>query len=401
MSETYAVASSKGGVGKTTTVANLGTALSAAGGDVVVVDADIGMANLAGALGVEVTGATLHDALAGDATVAEAVHEGPEGLAVVPGSPELEDYRDAKPTGLADIVADLEAQFDTVVLDTGAGLSHDTVLPIGLADEVLLVSTAQRDSLANTDKTRQLVERLDGSVAGLVLTRAPEDADAGPVEAPVVGRVPDDPAVDDALVAGVPVVSYRPHSPAAAAYRDVTEAVFDADVPVPEGEPTGDDADVSTAGDEGGSEVDDAEAGDVDAAEADEGPDAEAERDEADGSDETTDGNDVSGSASTDGDDDDGTDSGREAEADEADGEDDAPEDAAEPRKSVGPVRETDVPISEAEGEGMAEPEPRRAEDAQEAPATEAEGGSTGSDAESGSGASGKSKGFLSRLFGR
>ena len=206
MARVYAIASAKGGVGKTTTTANLGVALAAAGHRVAVVDADVGMPNLGRALGLpnDPDDPTVHDVLAGEAAPLEAVFEGPHGLGVVPGSTSLDAYASADPRelrGVLDTLAD--DGYDLVLVDTGAGLSHDTVLPLGLADAVLLVSTPSPDALGDTDRTRQLADRVGARIAGLVLTRvdaARTDADAvaSELELDLVGVVPEDSAVDDA-----------------------------------------------------------------------------------------------------------------------------------------------------------------------------------------------------------
>jgi septum site-determining protein MinD len=203
MGRVYAVVSAKGGVGKTTTAANLAAALAAAGPRVAVVDGDLGMANLAGALGVEVGEVTLHDVLAGDdgapdgvAGIDAAIHEGPHGLAVVPGSPALDAFSRADPERLESVLDDLAAAYDYVVLDTGAGLSTDTVAPLTFVDEILLVSTPTRDALGDTDKTRQVAERLGVTVAGAALLRADpaaaeSDAVVDSLDVGVLGTVPD------------------------------------------------------------------------------------------------------------------------------------------------------------------------------------------------------------------
>ncbi|WP_048077986.1 AAA family ATPase, partial [Halorubrum sp. AJ67] len=80
MATVYAVASAKGGVGKTTTTAALATILAESGADVVAIDADLGMANLASAVGVTPGETTIHDVLADEAEPAAAVREGPSGL---------------------------------------------------------------------------------------------------------------------------------------------------------------------------------------------------------------------------------------------------------------------------------------------------------------------------------
>jgi septum site-determining protein MinD len=93
-------ASSKGGTGKTTVVANLGVAMAQLGQKVVSLDADLMMANLGLMLGVEEPKATLHDVLAEDAKLSDAIFSGPEGVKIVPSGISLEWIQRAKLDGL-------------------------------------------------------------------------------------------------------------------------------------------------------------------------------------------------------------------------------------------------------------------------------------------------------------
>jgi septum site-determining protein MinD len=220
----YAVASGKGGVGKTTTVANLGAVLAAGGHETVVVDGDLGMGNLAGALGVDTgDGPTVHDVLAGRTLATDALREGPVGLSVLPASDDLDDFGAANPSNLATLVDDLDA--DVVLVDTSAGLSHDSVEPLRVADEVLLVSTPERGALGDTAKTRDVAGRFETPMAGAVVTRTTAETDLDAVAdrlgVPIRGSIPDDPAVSTAAEAGDPLVVAAPDAPATDAYRQL------------------------------------------------------------------------------------------------------------------------------------------------------------------------------------
>jgi len=250
----YAVASGKGGVGKTTTVANLGATLAAGGHETVVVDADLGMGNLAGVLGVDPDdGPTVHDVLAGRATAGDAVREGPSGLSVLPASDALDDFGAANPGNLTALLDQLDAE--TVLIDTSAGLSHDSVEPLRIADEVLLVSTPEQGALGDTAKTRDVAERVETPVAGVVVTRTTPETDVASVadrlDVAIRGSIPDDPAVSAAAEAGVPLVVDAPGAPATAAYRRLA-ADLTGDESLDRGEPSDDDD--ATAADDAATE---------------------------------------------------------------------------------------------------------------------------------------------------
>ena len=244
MATVYAVASAKGGVGKTTTTAAVATLLARSGADVVAIDADIGMANLADALGVTPDGTTIHDVLAGEAEPTAAVQPGPCGLRVVPGTTDLDAYAAADPSGLGDAV-EAFADADYLFLDCGAGLSHDSTLPLGIADETLLVSTPERSALGDTEKTRQLAERIGGSVVGVAITRVESDADATDeavsdrLDATVLARIPEDSAVKRASAAGESLVVSEPTAPATEAYRGLARALTGIDIDAPDAENEG------------------------------------------------------------------------------------------------------------------------------------------------------------------
>ncbi|MFC5133179.1 MULTISPECIES: P-loop NTPase [Haloferacaceae] len=293
MATVYAVASAKGGVGKTTTTAAIATVLAESGADVVAIDADVGMANLADALGMVPGETTIHDVLAGRAEPTEAVHDGPAGLRVVPGDPDLDAYAAADPTELAGVI-EAFADAEYVFLDSGAGLSHDSTLPVGLADETLLVSTPDRSALGDTEKTRQLAERIGGHVAGAAITRVGGDEDepeglaegdgTADSEDPtvdivdeilateVLARIPEDPTVARASAAGAPLTTFDPSAPASRAYRELTRALTGFDVAEPESDAdsetdpeTGADSDPQSA-----SETDPVETTEADETETDE-----------------------------------------------------------------------------------------------------------------------------------
>lgn len=229
----FAVASGKGGVGKSTTTANLGVALANDGFDVAVVDVDLGMANLAGMFGVK-PDVSLHDVLSGDASPADATYEA-DGLTLVPGSTDLEQFAEADAKSLHRVVTYLRERNDVVLLDAGAGLSYDIAMAMSAADGVLLVTTAELNSLTDATKTGKLVAKLEKPVVGAVFTRTGDGgfddvegiAAALGTTSAVTVSVPHDEAVKLSVRKSTPVVSLQPESPAARAYDRLATELAD------------------------------------------------------------------------------------------------------------------------------------------------------------------------------
>ena len=218
------VAGGKGGVGKTTTAVNVAAALEADGYDVVVVDADLGMANLGAMLGVDPE-TSIHQILAGGRAVSEALTDVQGGVTIVPGEQSLEAFADADPSKLRKVIKTLRNAYDVVLVDTGAGLSHETTVPLGLADGVVLMTTPDDVAVGDAVKTGELADRVDGEVLGVVLNRTTTETDVEGIAdrfgKPLLAVIPDDiEATEDE-----PLVLNAPDSPAAEAFRQLSGAL--------------------------------------------------------------------------------------------------------------------------------------------------------------------------------
>jgi septum site-determining protein MinD len=220
------VAGGKGGVGKTTTAVNVGVALQDRGYDVVVVDADLGMANLGAMLEID-HDTSVHEILSGDAAVSEALTDATRGVTVIPGEQSLEAFADADPAKLRKVIKTLRNAYDVVIIDTGAGLSHEVAVPLGLADGIMLVTTPDDVAVGDTVKTAEVAERIDGEVLGSVLNRVTRNTDVGDIQdtlgLPLLAVIPDNtPATEKE-----PLVVHAPDSPAANAFEQLTANLDD------------------------------------------------------------------------------------------------------------------------------------------------------------------------------
>jgi septum site-determining protein MinD len=167
------ITSGKGGVGKTTTSANLGTALAMAGQRVVVVDADLGLRNLDIVMGLESRivynvvdvieeRCPLHQALVRDKRVDE--------LYLLPASQTRDKYA-VTPEQMMDVCQDLKQMADYVLIDSPAGIESGFRNAVAPANEVLIVTTPEVSALRDADKVIYLLERDVGIAPRLIINR--------------------------------------------------------------------------------------------------------------------------------------------------------------------------------------------------------------------------------------
>lgn len=146
-----AVASGKGGVGKTNVVANLALALQQEGQRVVVLDADLGLANLDTLLGLEPRG-TLREVLLGERSLGEILTEGPGGIRVIPAASGFDDMTRLSPAQRLHLLEEIEildGSFDVLLIDIGAGISSNVTFFTSAARETMVVVTPEPTSLAD------------------------------------------------------------------------------------------------------------------------------------------------------------------------------------------------------------------------------------------------------------
>ena len=233
----FAVTSGKGGVGKTFVSANLACALAKRGHRVLVMDADLGLANLDVVLNLSPK-LTLHDVFTGKAKLEEAIVRAPGGFSVLLAGSGMVEYSRLTHEVREDflhIIGGLVPHYDVVLLDTGAGISDVVLFAVSLASEVLVVATPEPTSLTDAyatikvlvgQQTRQTVRMIINQTArvgdGRAITRQLQQVlDRFVVTEPGrstrlvhMGDIPADPTVRQAVMRRQLLMQMAPGCPA-------------------------------------------------------------------------------------------------------------------------------------------------------------------------------------------
>jgi flagellar biosynthesis protein FlhG len=229
-----AVTSGKGGVGKTQISANLAVAMGRLGQKVLLVDADLGLASLDLALGVEPR-ADLTSVVWGDANIEDVLVDAPCGVRLAPACPgryEMANLCVADRKRLVTTVRELATGYDKLIIDTSAGIGAIPVAFAAIADEVLLVTTPEPTSLRDAyamvkvlyyrTGVRQIhvvSNRVNSEVEGLaVFERLQQIVQRFLViDLNYLGCIPQDSCVNRAVLSGEAYVLGAPNSAAARA----------------------------------------------------------------------------------------------------------------------------------------------------------------------------------------
>lgn len=156
-----AVASGKGGVGKTNVTVNLGVALATQGKQVVLMDADLGLANIDVMLGLHPQFNLLH-VLDGSKTLSEILVDGPAGMQIIPaasGVQKMAELSPAEHAGMIQAFSELEQHIDVLLIDSAAGIADSVVSFCRAAQEVIVVVCDEPASITDAYALIKLMSR--------------------------------------------------------------------------------------------------------------------------------------------------------------------------------------------------------------------------------------------------
>ena len=242
MSEVIVVTSGKGGVGKTTTAANIGTGLAALDKKVVLVDTDIGLRNLDVVLGLENRIVyNLVDVIEGNCRLKQALIKDKRyaNLFLLP-SAQTRDKTSVTPEQMKKLCEELKKQFDYILLDCPAGIEQGFQNAIAGADRAIVVTTPEVSAIRDADRIIGLLESNQLKKIDLIINRIRMDmvkrGDMMSVDdvteilsVPLIGALPDDEQVVIGTNQGEPVVGLD--SKAGKAYLNICKRIMGIEVP--------------------------------------------------------------------------------------------------------------------------------------------------------------------------
>lgn len=229
MTRIIGISSGKGGVGKTTVIANLALALQRLGKKVMMVDCNLSTPHLSYYLGVNNYHATLNDVMRGTASVEAAMYNY-DGVRFVPASLKLNDLigvdlRGFKKTIMRFVNPD---KADYILLDSAPGLGREAMCVLNASQEILFVTTPFIPMINDVVRCVDVLKQLGRKKVGIVLNMASGKryelfgrTVEGVVGMPVVGEVPFDRNMVYSLVMGTPMLSYDPQSESSIAFMQL------------------------------------------------------------------------------------------------------------------------------------------------------------------------------------
>jgi septum site-determining protein MinD len=243
MGEVIVITSGKGGVGKTTTTANIGTGMALLGKKAVLIDTDIGLRNLDVVMGLENRIVyDIVDVIEGTCRLKQALIKDKrfDGMYLLPAA-QTRDKNSISPQQMVNLCDELRKEYDFIIVDCPAGIEQGFKNAIAGADRALVVTTPEVSAVRDADRIIGLLEANEVRNPQLIVNRVRQDmvkrGDMMSIEDIIdilaiglIGVVPDDENIIISTNRGEPAVNDNKSS-AGQAYRNITRRLIGEDVP--------------------------------------------------------------------------------------------------------------------------------------------------------------------------
>lgn len=244
MGEAIVITSGKGGVGKTTTTANLGTALALMDKKVCLIDTDIGLRNLDVVMGLENRIVyDIVDVIQGRCKLKQALIKDKrfDYLSLLPAA-QTSDKTAVTPEGMREIIKELKTEYDYIIIDCPAGIEQGYQNAVAGADKAIVVTTPEKASVRDADRIIGLLEKEEMDPPSLIINRIRKhmmkngdmldiDEIVQILSIDLIGIVLDDDEVIKASNHGEPV-AFQPNTKASIAYRNIARRILGESVPL-------------------------------------------------------------------------------------------------------------------------------------------------------------------------
>ena len=242
MARIIVINSGKGGVGKTTTAINLGTSLNKLGKEVIIVDANLNTPNIGLQLGAPIVPVTLNHVLKGKADIEDAVYEHSSGTKIVPSSLSVKELTNFNTKNIAGAVNRLKEICDYVIIDSAAGFGDEVIAVLDVADEILIVTNPEMPAVTDALKAVKVARNMGKNVNGVIVTRhnnanyeMPLSSIKSMLETQIIGVIPEDKAVKEALNLRDAVCHTHPRSKVSKKYYEIACKIDGRKVPIQRG----------------------------------------------------------------------------------------------------------------------------------------------------------------------
>jgi flagellar biosynthesis protein FlhG len=240
--QVIAVSGGKGGVGKTNVSINLAVSLAEIGRKVMVLDADLGLANIDVVLGLHPKFDLSH-VLRGEKDLNEIIIEGPLGIRLIPGASGIQQMAELSPAEHAGIISafsEIGSDIDTLIVDTAAGISDTVISFTRASQEVIVVVCDEPASITDAYAIIKLLNKEYGSTRFRILANMVRTPQEGrdlynkmcavtdrylDVMLSFMGAIPYDDNLRKAVKSQKPVVTAFPRSKAAQAFKNLARKV--------------------------------------------------------------------------------------------------------------------------------------------------------------------------------